>query len=164
METIEYTGVINRTNWPAGPWDSEPQDKVQWQDAATGLPCMVKRNHFGAWCGYVGVEEGHPAYEADEFTLDVNVHGCLTFGGMCSSGPEPSSICHVPAPGEPDRVYWLGFDCGHLGDVMPNDPMRQADDLRDSNYERDPWPSSYRSLAYVKEECLSLAYQLSQMK
>src|SRR5215510_304522 len=28
-------------------------------------------------------------------------------------------ICHTPSPGEPDNVWWLGFDCCHLGDLYP---------------------------------------------
>src|SRR5690606_3996986 len=36
--------------------------KIQWVDEATGLDCLMVRNSGGAWCGYVGVSEGHPLY------------------------------------------------------------------------------------------------------
>ena len=52
--------TIDRRQWPPGPWDGEP-DKVQWEDDS-GYLCMMVRNNFGAWCGYVGVPEDHPFY------------------------------------------------------------------------------------------------------
>lgn len=60
MKTLEYR-TIDKSPWGAGPWDIEP-DKMQWRDEATGLPCLIVRNHGGAWCGYVGVADGHPLY------------------------------------------------------------------------------------------------------
>ena len=33
--------------------------------------------------------------------------------------PEKSGICHIPDQGEPDDVWWLGFDCLHGGDLAP---------------------------------------------
>lgn len=53
-----YT-TMDKSTWGDGPWQHEP-DKVQWTDEATGLPCLAVRNRFGAWCGYVGVDEDHP--------------------------------------------------------------------------------------------------------
>ena len=44
METKTYTTIDRAAlGWPAGPWDGEP-DKVQWPDAATGLPWRVPSN------------------------------------------------------------------------------------------------------------------------
>ena len=57
METIEYR-TMDKSVWGPGPWQNEP-DKRQWQDEATGLPCLIVRNSMGALCGYVGVSEGH---------------------------------------------------------------------------------------------------------
>ena len=42
METKEYR-FVDKSDWDRGPWDDEP-DKVQWQDVATGLPCIAVRN------------------------------------------------------------------------------------------------------------------------
>jgi hypothetical protein len=36
--TERYTNVYPRDNWPAGPWDDEPEDKVVWVDPATRHP------------------------------------------------------------------------------------------------------------------------------
>jgi hypothetical protein len=171
MEMREWSHLDKRA-WERGPWDDEP-DKVQWRDEATGLPCLAVRNErSGNWCGYVGVSERHPAFglnyyhstwdaEQEGQTLTpvqaainaVSVHGGLTFADKCHPSPEGEGhgICHVPAPGEPDHVWWFGFDCAHSGDVSPG----YSAELRFD------WPGAeYRVLAYVKSECRDLARQL----
>ncbi|MBY0561549.1 hypothetical protein [Hyphomicrobium sp.] len=50
-----------RARWPFGAWDDEP-DLKQWTDETSGLPCLILRNHMGALCGYVGVEEGNSLF------------------------------------------------------------------------------------------------------
>lgn len=39
MQCREYT-TKDKSDWPRGEWDNEP-DKVQFQDEATGLPCLI---------------------------------------------------------------------------------------------------------------------------
>jgi hypothetical protein len=159
MKAMEWTN-IDRKDWPAGEWDSEP-DLVQWPDEKTGLPCLAKRHPRGGhWCGYVGVSEGHKAFEKEYGDVEVDVHGGLTFSSFCDGEPG-KGICHLPEPGEPDRVWWLGFDCHHYNDYSPRDKM----------FERDrPEPlwmvdveASYRTLQYVKNQCAALAEQLRQL-
>lgn len=161
MEAKEYTGVKDRSQWGHGEWSAEPQDKVQWQDEATGLPCLAVRNHSGAWCGYVGVAEGHPAFGKDYSDVSqadgeyIEVHGGLTFSDFCAdTKDEAEGICHVAAPGEPDRVWWLGFDCAHYLDLTPGDAARGYS-----------WSGegTYRTLDYVKRQCLLLAAQLKAL-
>jgi hypothetical protein len=165
MKTKQYT-TIDRASlgWPAGPWDGEP-DKVQWPDAETGLPCLAVRNpRSGNWCGYVGVAEGHPLYRKgydDEAVYSANVgevHGGLTFSGACRpSEDESRGICHTPSAGEPDHVWWFGFDCAHCDDHSPDDVKRaEAGGI----WRLDP-RSAYRTLAYVQDECRALAKQLA---
>lgn len=51
----------------------------------------------------------------------IDVHGGLTYSGACSphaDNPE-LGICHLPDAGEPDDVWWFGFDCAHSGDHTP---------------------------------------------
>lgn len=56
---------IDRTGWPAGPWDYEP-DRDTWTDEATGLPCVAQRaGTLGHWCGYVGLPDDHPLHGCD---------------------------------------------------------------------------------------------------
>lgn len=160
MRTKEYT-TIDRTGWPSGPWDNEP-DKVQWQDEKTGLPCLAVRNRLsGNWCGYVGLSDGHPWYGKDYNSPDVDVHGGLTFAGMCRPGnTEAVGICHVPGPGQPDHVWWFGFDCAHAWDYSPLDVKMAEERGYPFTISHD---ASYRSLAYVRNECTKLASQLAQV-
>lgn len=195
METIEYK-TKDKSEWGHGEWQDEP-DKVQWRDKATGLPCLIVRNHSGAWCGYVGLDETHPLHGKGYNDVSVDVHGGLTFAGFCRSHTaddyqkslqrmevsreeakkypvgaaarrlkewspvmndfdawkkqcEATYICHIPAPGEPERVWWLGFDCSHLDDVSP---------AYDHKYEFDS-ESWYKDIGYVRSEVTKLAAQL----
>jgi hypothetical protein len=64
---------------------------------------------------------------------------------------QATSICHLPAPGEPDNVWWFGFDCAHSGDHSPA-------------YDRGPrYRGIYRTLEYVRGQCRSLAKQLADV-
>lgn len=200
MERVEYRNVIDKAEWPRGAWDDEP-DKIQWQDEATGLPCLIVRGPSGALCGYVGVAPGHPWHGKDYDDCGVDVHGGLTFASKCAEiNPEKwekwcerqngrraeakkypigdaatdlkeydrlnvlkdyeawavwsasRHICHVASPGEPDPVWWLGFDCAHAGDISPG-YARYSRSFADRE-------DSYRDIAYVEGECRSLAKQI----
>lgn len=150
MEHKTWT-TMDKAGWGDGPWQAEP-DKEQWQDAATGLACLVKRNCLGALCGYVGVPEGHPWHGKGYDDVDPEVHGGLTYAGACQDGPDGSTICHVPGPGEPEHLWWLGFDCNHGFDVAPAVAARGPHMPHET----------YRDLAYVKAECAALAAQAAK--
>lgn len=147
--------------------------KAQWTDRATGLPCLAVRNaYMGHWCGYVGLGPDHPFYGRiyDDVPW-VEVHGGLTYSAACDEGDEAVNICHVPLPGQPDHVWWLGFDCGHSGDLSPGMAarMREYDDLYksvlpDSTYLGLAQRETYRTLGYVREECARLAEQLAALR
>lgn len=167
METKEYR-TVDKSDWERGEWDDEP-DKVQFPDEATGLPCLIVRGPSGALCGYVGVPEGHPCFEkeydsakavtrldADDDSAYIDVHGGLTFAGFCQETDDESKhICHVPGPGEPARVWWLGFDCAHSGDLMPKH-LKWERERGFRGYE-----DSYKSIAYVRNQVRKLARQLA---
>lgn len=159
MEHRTWTTMADeKATWGPGPWLDEP-DKEQFTDEATGLPCLLKRNTFGALCGYVGVSEGHPWSGREYGDVPAEAHGGLTFAGFCQEGDEAHTICHVPGPGEPDRVYWLGFDCGHSFDISPGMEARRAERGRAPIRMPD---SSYKTVAYVKAECARLAAQAAE--
>lgn len=146
MSKAKHTG---RTGWPRGEWDSEP-DRVQWRDEATGFECLIRRGGGGAWCGYVGVPLGHPWHGAalDHYPDGVeipDVHGGVTYAAHCDDDPE-GGVCHVPAPGAPEHLFWVGFDCAHRDDLVPerSSPVRRG---------------TYRTVDYVRAETLSLARQ-----
>lgn len=164
----------------SGPWDGEP-DKIQWVDPVSDLDCLMLRNHFGAWCGYVGVPVGHPAYGVEYDAVEVDVHGGLTFADKCSGenedGTPSAGICHVPLDGRPHDVWWQGFDCGHGGDFQPGlhaMERKVMPDLltkygKDQPYDheaalRGDWMTEkYRTMAYVRAEVTNLAGQLARL-
>lgn len=150
----EMAILEDRTKWGPGPWENEP-DRAEWRTAA-GLPGLAVRGPYGNWCGYAAVAPGHPAHGAAFGKLDINAHGGLTYGQACQG-----EICHVPTPGEPDDVWWLGFDCGHAGDVMPgmNALMRATGCTASLEFMGEPH-AHYRTLEYVRAEVEDLAAQL----
>lgn len=222
MERIEYRDNIDKTKWPLGPWMNEP-DKIQWQDEATGLPCLIVRNRLGALCGYVGVPDLHIFHGRgySECTNDpkcgesycshspeciLNVHGGITFASGCKkldreawigflkimasrreeaekyplgdaaedlkiwgdvskdynswlTKMESGSICHKATPGEPDNIWWFGFDCNHAGDLAPG-----MQHFLSSGYRSLHRGDVYRDIAYVEAECASLAKQLAEYR
>lgn len=148
---------------PPGPWMNEP-DRVEFRH--DGLPCLLKRTPFGAWCGYVGVPPGHPWHGRDYNDVSADVHGGLTYSRKCD---ESIGICHVPEPGEPEDVYWLGFDCAHSCDLVP-DSYKMSGEIRAKSfrlYDDDDddadvgYSGTYRDLAFVRAETVKLAEQAS---
>jgi hypothetical protein len=141
----------------SGPWDNEP-DKAQWIDEATGLDCLIVRNHFGGLCGYVGVQPGHEWHGVEYGVPDVDVHGGLTFADLCQEGAEDGpGVCHIPEPGRPANVWWLGFDCGHYMDIQP--AMIEEDFPYGDMWGLKP---AYRTFEYVQQECAGLAKQVAE--
>lgn len=159
MATQEHK--VDRSGWGPGPWDCEP-DRLEWRDEATGLPCLIVRNPMGALCGYVAVGPGHPMHGADDSSdagIALEVHGGITFASRCSAHGGP--ICHVPKPGEPDDVWWLGFDCAHGGDLTPR--LASPRYAMSSSHRAIFGDESYRDVAYVRDQCANLAAQLAEM-
>ncbi len=154
MKTWTY---IDKTNWARGEWDTEP-DKVQYIDKDTGFTCLIVRvPHSGHLCGYVGVPEEHCAYKKNYNDVSAEVHGGLTFSDSCQESPEGEGICHVPEPGEPEHVWWLGFDCAHCGDYSS-----MAYPIGLLQYSCDD--EVYRNIEFVKSQCSKLALQLQDMQ
>lgn len=115
---------------PTGPWTGEA-DREDW--ATHGVACAIRRTpSLGHLCGYVGVPTGHPWHGVDLAYIHAEVHGGVTFATTA-----------VPF-GEPDGLWWVGFDCAHYGDLVPGA-------LRDHGV--------YRDLAYVRAEVERLAEQ-----
>ncbi len=166
MQEIEY----DKKSLGNGPWQQEP-DRLEFE--AHGLPCLAVRNAMGSWCGYVAVSEGHPFYEYEynqctkgnclenscEHSPEakIDVHGGLTYSQKCE-GP----ICHVPKPGEPDNVWWFGFDCSHAYDLTP-----RLHKFQSKNFPASPFlklTEIYRDMNYIRKETTRLAKQLADLK
>ena len=139
----------DKTDWPRGEWDDEP-DKAHWIDDKTGLDCLIVRGPQGALCGYVGIPKNNKHFDKNYGGIDVDVHGGLTFSDKChETEDETTGVCHSKECSANDTVWWLGFDCAHLGDMSPA-------------YERPyDYGSTYRDFNYVKREVSHLANQLN---
>jgi len=105
-----------------------------------GFVCCGIIGALKTWCGYVGVGEGHPLYEIYYNDIDeIIVHGGLTFSGFFEADNSINQYLNV---------WWLGFDCAHVGDLIPGVTYTRTGDV-------------YRNIDFVKDECKSLARQLS---
>ena len=157
----------DRSTWGPGPWDGEP-DREEWR--YRGLPCLIVRNHMGAWCGYVAVPPGHPWHGRSYEAVDAACHGGLTFASACAERPKAqfiigNTICHAPREGEPADVWWLGFDCAHSEDLIP---FHQAAARHLSGFPALAdfmllqFARAYRNIRYVRQQVELLADQVLQ--
>lgn len=99
---------------------------------------MIRRHpRLGHLCGYVVIPKSHPWHGKDYDEIDdkVQVHGGITYGQF-----------------EKDygNEYRIGFDCAHLGDLVPTDLLIASSLAR----------GEYRDIGYVTAECESLARQV----
>ena len=101
-----------------------------------------------------------------EYTIRRLKRG-ITYADECAG-----NICHVPREGEPEHVWWFGFDCGHVGDFSPemDDPESDHNQKMDALYP--DWNARhaaysankvYRDIDYVKAETERLAEQLREL-
>lgn len=167
METIEY---FNTSRHPVvgdeySPWYNEP-DKVQWEDEATGFPCLAIRGELGAWHGYVGVDTSHPLFGITHQEINKNefiLYGGLTFTGSSQKvkkGEEDIGICYISRGEEVTDIWWLGFNYAHCWNYVPSvdfNPLVSSDAVYFSE-------KYYGSIERIKIECQAFAIQLKSYK
>jgi hypothetical protein len=120
-------------------WDNEPN---LLQFTVHGFMCKIERiSGLGHLCGYIMVEDTHPWYAKDCNELsDVAVHGGLTYRGLFPT------------------YSWLGFDCAHVGDLIPQmPPFGDNDNLFTDG-------DLYRDMGYVVNELIKLANQAKEVQ
>lgn len=84
---------------------AEEGDEYEWK-SKEGYICNIRRNHMGAWCGYVFLPKGHKLYGKHYDDVDVEVHGGLTFS---------EEATHKKT----EQKFWVfGFDTAHAGDFV----------------------------------------------
>lgn len=132
-----------------GPWKNEP-DRMEFR--YKDFNCLILRSQFLNLCGYVGIKKDHPYYEKNFYELDekVNVHGGLTYSDFCNR-----RICSDHYFSN-DPLWWLGFDCSHLGDYVPG--------IHGIHMYIEPSEESYKDIFYVDREIKSLVDQLILLK
>ncbi len=141
---LDYSDCSLKTAKPRG---EEPDDSKIFNGAAAPEWMIEQRRkqkvcEEGGWCGH------------SPGSL-LEAHGGITFADSCREHEDGRGICHKPAPGEPEKVWWFGFDCAHLYDLSPGRDPRFS-----FSFESD---STYRDVAYVARECHELARQLKAM-
>lgn len=129
------------------------------------FPCSIhKHDTLGTLCGYLGVPPSHPWYRLDQGYKNfggVDVRGGITLACHEKSSRMPSqeyrdAMSKAPVGGPypklewadvPNKdnaswphdtgqdVWWVGFDCAHLYDLVPATP-RPGDVYRDEQYVR----------------------------
>lgn len=169
---------IDKSTWGPGPWQDEP-DRVDFLHA--GFSCLLLRHTFhGHFCAYVGVPREHPLYGRphEELSGGLDVHQGVNYAASCEG-----YVCHVPAPGMPDEVWWIGCDFGRTFDLSPGRVARFREAQRMAVEAGAPWASSfdsiietetngdeffprpvYRALPYVRHQCERLAEQLARLR
>jgi len=135
-EFMKYEGV----------WQDEPI-VYRFIEKGTGLHCLILRHPIlGHLCGYVSVPEEYRFYGKrydDPVFDDIHVHWGLTFSGDLEDAQNVST-------GSPHKEFYVGFDCAHGDDLSPL--IYALCGLGDI--------SSYKTIDYVKGECINLAKQL----
>lgn len=136
-----------------GPWMDEP-DRVEFNHK--GFACLLIRHpSLFHWCGYVGLSPDHSYFDKeDPDDANIDIHGGITYSKKCKG-----AVCHIPKEGEKEDLFWLGFDCAHLGDNSPGrDFFMIFATGRPSAMNA---MGKYRDVKYVQSETKSLAEQLS---
>ena len=82
-----------------------------------GYDYLITFNDMGFRCGYVAISPDHPfynknltGYSDNEEDFLIDVHGGITFF-------EKHSMAELLVK-HPCEDKWIGFDCGHAGDLM----------------------------------------------
>lgn len=161
---MQRASFQERIGWPDGPWDDEP-DRIDWTDDTTGVACLMLRNHHGVWCGYAACPPRHPWHGLEYGEIPGSAHEAahceLTYSGPCMDDERPmrERVCHIPQPGEPDDVWWLGFDCNHAYDRAPGMDAVLADiDIPLASYHD---RQIYRDERYVASRVALLAQTIA---
>lgn len=169
MEATEHK--IDKSAWGPGEWQDEP-DRVDFVHA--GFACLALRHpHGGNFCGYVAVPPCHPfhgkQWEKTSAIADLGFHHGINYTAACEG-----VICHTPAPAEPDNVWWIGGDFGHMWDKCPGHDALERElagkyraggqidtaELFERVIEIPGMQPVYRALPYVRRKIESLAEQL----
>ncbi len=104
-----------------------------------GMTCVVRKTEMGVFTGYVGLPKGHPLFGKgySECGRYIDVHGGLTYADESLPWWKP------------DGKWWLGFDCAHAGDAIPN--LMEGEGL------------VYRDEEFAREEVTGLAKQMVRL-
>lgn len=126
------------------PWEREPD---YYEFVSHGYICVIVRHkELKHLCGYIGVPKRHRLYGVDADAAPLQAHGGITYSSNTPVRRFSKEIANMD-------LWWLGFDCGHYGDLVPS----MLISFRDVE-------GVYRDMNYVKGELVKLAKQLQQLE
>ena len=88
-------------------------DKFPFNFKYLDYDCLIIYND-GFHNGYVALTEKDVFYEMNYDDIDIDVHGGLTFSSF------GNDMDYFQYNDEGKKLYWIGFDCDHYGDVIMN--------------------------------------------
>lgn len=120
------------------------------------IPQSMQKRHMAA--KRFACDDDNKIYDHSPGGL-LAVHGGLTYADFCDDG---GKICHVPLEGEPEKVWWFGFDCAHAWDLSPRMEAFQKTVVPELGVllSRAHRSDVYRDVDYVTKEVQQLADQL----
>lgn len=137
-----------------------------------GFRCVVVGHSMGHRCGYLAIPQGHTLYGKDYDDIYVEVHGGLTYSNE-------SDEYNYPVETD-EKVWWIGFDCGHFGDgkdyKLVESLIFKIEDERERQRaiehfkfmkeldKRYPDDSKVRTAEYVENELKNLAAQVQNIQ
>ena len=80
--------------------------KIEKKFVYKGITCVVVGVRIGHRCGYVGLQNPPKSITDDPYSLDLDVHGGITYSRYSKNYPINTST----------TKFWLGFDCAHYSD------------------------------------------------
>ena len=107
-----------------------------------GFFCMIRRNHSGAFCGYIAIPQskGFEALDLGRLQNALSCHGGITYADSDSPVGDELNCGYAVS-------MWLGFDCAHSGDQVPISGMVGSS-------------GTYRNVTYVIQQLHDLVVQI----
>lgn len=133
--------------------------KIEKDFVIDGFRCVIVGQRMGYRCGYVEIPADHKYYGVEYDKIDVDVHGDWTYSGYTHN--------NYPAEAS-NKSWWIGFDCGHLGDAKDLDLIKSFGDDELTKYyvateERFLDRGTIRTFEYVENELIEAVKQLKNL-
>ena len=144
---------IDREGWPPGPWDGEPDR--QHFTTEYGFYGLIVRNTLGNLCGYVAVNNDHPWHGVEYDNIEGGDGGYIDCHGGLTYSADNHKVIGIK--GE-DGLWWVGFDCAHLGDLVPKmEGLKESDPVM-ASLKGTMSSETYKDFKYVRK-CVELLAQ-----
>lgn len=118
--------------------------KIYKKFSYKGYSCVITKTWMGIHCGYVGITNLTPKYYKNyELCDEIKCHGGITWQGKTVSKNKSK---------KGNEFHWIGFDCGHYNDYIPE----MYKNISSSYVDNLP----FRDVNYCIKECKNIVNQL----